>query len=93
VRRLSGSQRVHLTALKGGVFDDLEPFWEVIDRNINGAHGEKLAAYAQDGIFLSRIFQGSTDATMFEDFISQLLQHRGKWPEEKSVLVMNKAFF
>jgi hypothetical protein len=52
-----------------------------------------LPAYAQDGIVLSRVFQGSTDATMFEDFIEQLLQHCGKWPEPKSVLVMDNASF
>jgi len=28
-----------------------------------------LPAYAQDGIVLSRIFQGSTDSSIFEDFI------------------------
>lgn len=32
-----------------------------------------LPAYSQDGIILSRIFQGSTDGPMFEDFIKQLL--------------------
>lgn len=42
---------------------------------------------------LSRAFQGSTDAAVFEDFIEQLLQHRGKWPEPKSVLVMDNASF
>lgn len=52
-----------------------------------------LPAYAQDGIVLSRVFQGSTDACMFEDFVEQLLQHCGKWPEPKSVLVMNNASF
>lgn len=41
----------------------------------------------------SRIFQGSTDAAVFEDFIGQLLEHRGKWPEPKSVLVMDNASF
>lgn len=52
-----------------------------------------LPADAQDGIVLSRAFQGSTDAAVFEDFIEQLLQHRGKWPEPKSVLVMDNASF
>lgn len=52
-----------------------------------------LPAYAQDGIVLSRIFRGSTDATVFEDFIAQLLQHCGRWPEPKSVLVMDNASF
>jgi transposase len=52
-----------------------------------------LPAYAQDGIVLSRVFRGSTDASVFEDFIEQLLQHCGKWPEPKSVLVMDNASF
>ncbi|KAJ5146627.1 uncharacterized protein N7515_001191 [Penicillium bovifimosum] len=52
-----------------------------------------LPAYAQDGIVLSRVFRGSTDATMFEDFIAQLLQHCGKWPEPKSVVIMDNASF
>jgi hypothetical protein len=30
---------------------------------------------------------------MFEDFIEQLLHHCGEWPEPKSVLVMDNAFF
>lgn len=52
-----------------------------------------LSAYAQDGIVLSRVFRGSTDATVFEDFISQLLRHCGRWPEPKSVLLMDNVSF
>jgi transposase len=52
-----------------------------------------LPAYAQDGIVLSRIFQGSINSNIFSDFIEQLLQHCGKWPEPKSVLVMDNASF
>ncbi|KAJ5244598.1 hypothetical protein N7489_004694 [Penicillium chrysogenum] len=52
-----------------------------------------LPAYSQDGIVLSRVFRGSTDAIVFEDFIAQLLQHCGRWPEPKSVLVMDNASF
>lgn len=37
-----------------------------------------LPAYSQDGIVLSRVFQGSTDAALFEDFIDQLLRHCGR---------------
>jgi transposase len=33
------------------------------------------------------------DATVFEDFIEQFLQHCGRWLEPKSVLVMDNAFF
>ena len=39
------------------------------------------------------VFQGSTDGTVFEDFIEQLLPLCGKWPEPKSVLVMDNASF
>jgi transposase len=42
---------------------------------------------------LCRVFQGSTDASFFEDFIEELLQHCGKWPEPKSVLIMDNASF
>ena len=52
-----------------------------------------LPAYAQDGVVFSRVFQGSTDAAVFEDFIEQLLKHCGRWPEPKSVVVMDNASF
>ena len=52
-----------------------------------------LLAYTQDSILLARVFQGSTDSTVFEDFIEQLLPFCGKWPEPKSVLVMDNASF
>lgn len=58
-----------------------------------GERYQILPAYAQDGIVMSRIFKGSTDAAVFEDFIEQLLQHCGRWPEPKSVLVMDNASF
>lgn len=52
-----------------------------------------LPAYSQDGILLSRIYQGSTDGPIFEDFIEQLLHHCGRYPEPKSVLVMDNVAF
>lgn len=52
-----------------------------------------LPAYAVDGVMLSRVFQGSTDSAVFEDFLEQLLPLCGKWPEPKSVLVMDNASF
>lgn len=52
-----------------------------------------LPAYAQDGVLHFRIFQGSTDASFFEDFIEELLQHCGKYPEPNSVIVMDNASF
>ncbi len=58
-----------------------------------GQRYQILPAYWQDGILLARVFQGSTDSEVFEDFIEQLLPHCGRWPEPKSVLVMDNASF
>lgn len=52
-----------------------------------------LPAYTQDGILFARVFSGSTDTTVFEDFVEQLLRHCGRWPEPKSVLIMDNASF
>ena len=64
-----------------------------ITRFHRGNRYQILPAYCQDGILLSRVFQGSTDGTVFEDFIRQLLHHCRPWPEPKSVLVMDNASF
>lgn len=60
-----------------------------------GQRYQILPAYTQDGVLLSRIFTGSTDGKFFESFIEQLLQHCGRWrwPEQKSVLVMDNVSF
>jgi transposase len=58
-----------------------------------GQRYQILPAYAQDGIVLSQVFQGSTDSTVFENYIEQLLHHCGRWPAPKSVLVMDNASF
>ena len=42
-----------------------------------------LPAYTHDGVILARVYQGSTDSTVFEDFIEQLLPLCGRWPEPK----------
>ncbi|GAB7336304.1 hypothetical protein MBLNU13_g09049t1 [Cladosporium sp. NU13] len=39
-----------------------------------------LPAYTQDGVLLARIYQGSTDGEVFEDFLGELLQWYGRWP-------------
>ncbi|GFG19955.1 hypothetical protein IFM5058_10397 [Aspergillus udagawae] len=52
-----------------------------------------LPAYTQDGILLFEVFQGSTDAAVFESFIKRLLEHCGRWPQPKSVLIMDNASF
>jgi transposase len=56
-----------------------------------GQRYQILPAYSQNGILLSRIFQGTTDSAMFEDFIEQLLHHCGRYPQPNSVLVMDNA--
>ncbi|GFF55645.1 transposase [Aspergillus lentulus] len=50
-----------------------------------------LPAYTQEGILLSRVFQGSTDARMFEDFIEQFFHPCNRWPEPRSVIIMDNA--
>lgn len=52
-----------------------------------------LPAYTQDGILFSTVYQGSTDAVVFGDFLEQLLPWCGKYPEPRSVLVMDNASF
>lgn len=52
-----------------------------------------LPAYAQDGVVISDIYQGSTDATVFESFIQRLLRHCRRFPEPRSVIVMDNASF
>ena len=42
---------------------------------------------------MSRVFQGSTDGAVFEDFVEQLLYHCRPYPEPSSVLVMDNASF
>jgi transposase len=52
-----------------------------------------LPAYTQDSVILAHVFQRSTDTTVFEEFIKQLLPLCGRWPEPKSVLVIDNASF
>lgn len=52
-----------------------------------------LPAYAQDGILLSPVFRGSTDGTIFENFIEQLLHHCNPFPQSRPVIIMDNASF
>jgi transposase len=52
-----------------------------------------LPAYTQDGVLLSRVFQGSTDGALFEDYIEQLLCHCRPYPDPCSVVIMDNASF
>jgi len=45
------------------------------------------------GLFSLRFSKGRPTLVFFEDFIEQLLQHCGRWPEPKSVLIMDNASF
>ena len=56
-----------------------------------GRRYQIIPAYAQDGIVYAQIFQGSTDAVVFEEFIRELLKRCGRYPAPKSVLVMDNA--
>lgn len=47
----------------------------------------------RDPVILVRGFQGSTDSSVFEEYIEQLLPLMGRRPEPKSVLVMDNASF
>lgn len=51
-----------------------------------GSRYQILPAYTQDGVVISDIFQGSTDAAVFEIFIQRLLQHCQRYPAPRSVL-------
>lgn len=62
-----------------------------IARFSRGLRWQILPAYTQDGILYSRVFEGSTDATVFEDFIRDLLPLCCKFPGPRSVLVMDNA--
>jgi transposase len=64
-----------------------------VTRFHRGQRYQILPAYTQDGILLARVFQDATDSEIFEDFIQQLLNHCGRWPEPKSVLIMDNASF
>lgn len=50
-----------------------------------------LPPYTQDGIIFARVFQGSTTAEVFEEFIEQLLPFMNPWPQKNSVLVTDNA--
>jgi hypothetical protein len=43
-----------------------------------------LPVYTQDGIVLRRVYQGSTDAEFFEDFVAQLLRRCNPYPKKRS---------
>ncbi|KAM0714702.1 hypothetical protein Q7P37_009719 [Cladosporium fusiforme] len=58
-----------------------------------GERYQILPAYAQDGVVYAKVYQGTTDSFVFEQYIRELLLHCGRWPQPKSVLVMDNASF
>jgi transposase len=40
---------------------------------------------------LAKVFQGTTNSALFEEFIEQLLPLCRRWPEPRSVLIMDNA--
>jgi transposase len=47
----------------------------------------------QEGVLHFRVYKRSTDKEIFKAFIKELLLYCGKWPEPRSVLVMDNALF
>ncbi|GAB7336899.1 hypothetical protein MBLNU13_g01178t1, partial [Cladosporium sp. NU13] len=64
-----------------------------IARFRRGERYQILPAYAQDGIVYAKVYEGTTDGPVFEEYIQELLLHCGRWPQPKSVLVMDNASF
>jgi transposase len=52
-----------------------------------------LPAYTQDGVIHFRVYKGLTDTKVFKDFIEELLPYCSKWPNPRSVLIMDNASF
>ncbi len=52
-----------------------------------------LPAFTSDGVLYAHICQGTTDGAVFEAFLEQLLPRCGRWPEPRSVLIMDNAVF
>ncbi|KAK4068649.1 hypothetical protein Purlil1_13759 [Purpureocillium lilacinum] len=64
-----------------------------VKRFHRGRRVQILPAYAQDGVVHFQAYTGSTDAQVFTEFIEQLLPYCGRWPNPKSVLIMDNASF
>lgn len=58
-----------------------------------GRRVQVLSALGQDGVIHFRVYEESTDTEIFKDFIKELLPYCGRWPEPRSVLVVDNASF
>ena len=56
-----------------------------------GERHQILPAYSQDGVVYARVFTGSTDTLVFEEYIQELLKHCNPYPGKNSVIVMDNA--
>ncbi|KAK4071524.1 transcriptional regulator family: Helix-turn-helix [Purpureocillium lilacinum] len=62
-----------------------------VKRFHRGRRVQILPAYTQDGVVHFQAYTGPTDAQVFTEFIEQLLPYCGRWPNPKSVLIMDNA--
>ena len=62
-----------------------------VKRFHRGKRFQILPAYTQDGVIYSEVYEGSTTTEVFEGFIERLLPHCGRFPEPRSVLIMDNA--
>jgi transposase len=86
--RVDGSIRIHR---KGWAPRGKRP--RQIKRFHRGQRFQILPAYIQDGVIHFRVYEGSTDTEIFENFVEELLPYYGRWPAPKSVLIMDNASF
>lgn len=64
-----------------------------IKRFHRGQRFQIFPAYTKDGVIHFRVYEGSTDTRIFEDFIEELLPYCGKWLNPRSILIMDNASF
>ena len=60
-------------------------------KHSRGKRWHMLPVYAEDGIVLGRVYSGSVDNDLFEDFVTQLLHHCNPYPKKRSVIVADNA--
>lgn len=62
-----------------------------IKRLRRGPRFQIIPAYTQDGALYFEVFEGSTDSERFEKFVERLLPFCGRYPEPRSVLILDNA--
>ena len=56
-----------------------------------GPRYQILPAYTQNGVLHARVFEGSTDAVVFESFVREVLDICSRWVGPRPVLIMDNA--